>query len=1188
LASLGGPNFYIDNGATPQFTSSYTGYTLTNSTGSAMSDTWVSLSAFTGGDLTLASGQPAAERIVSLASGSSGSLYWYLNAPTASNTAQGFTVTVYQHRPGAANATPLCTATGGFNKVLGTLSASANKVTSISVSNSAPSLGATFDVTVTGTTGTMGSGPSDNSDPYALWMSPAVTAAWPPNAFRLEATNLNISADGTSSAADHPNTLRVANLGSSSRTYTAKYTFRAIGFTAGSTTVQPVQEISSGTQVKHTGSYTVALPTIASPSNTVHVDLSATPANVDLGGGQADYTATVHGPSGITLDSFVVTPPAGASVVSGSATFDGTSLADPVTQNGKLVFAGPFILTGADMPLTFSLQLGAAPGDQVTSLLAGLGTALIGSDTSDITGTHPATATVNVDTAPTAPDFTVNAARNDPTDIDVLAHSGDADGDAVTVTDVSAAVHGTTTLTNGTVTYQPDADKSTPDTFTYTVADGRGGTAQGTVTVNVQPLTAQTITFPDLPALTIGDTAQAAATADSGLPISYSSQTPDVCTVDGAGLVTAVAAGACTIAADQAGDDTYAAAQQATTSFQVDQVQQTITFPDLSAVTAGDSAQAAATADSGLPISYSSQTPDVCTVDPGTGLITTLAAGTCTIAADQPGNDTYAAAQQASASFTVNPAVQPPSSQVISAAEQGAVNVTAGPVTLSASADSGLPVTFTSTTADVCTVDPATGVVTLLAAGTCTVTVSQDGDDGYLPASPVDISFTVDPAEQAITFTPPAQLLTGPDAYALTASTNAFLPVSFTVTAGSDVCSVSGAQLSVTGTGSCDIQATAAGNAVYGAASPVTRSIDVVAPADDSVTLPPANGQAAPQQIDVLANDPSGLTLADIGSAAHGTAVIDAGQVTYTPELAFRGVDHFTYTVSDGSQRSASAVVTVHVPDASPTASGATVGQVAGTATTVHIDATDPNGDPLQLTVVDNPAAVPVTVNGLTARLAPPATLTGQVTITVAVDDGAGGTTQVDIVDTVRPRPVNWARRTISDTGTHISWARSPATGARYEVRIGNDVACVTAAVSCNTSRLLGPAAAVWVRVLGASGTVSTRTPAKPLHGTAVRVGIVYFRSASWTLGARQRALLVKLAHRLARNGFTHVQLNGYTDLVRSKAYSLHLSQQRTETIARMLRHDGLSSSQSWFGMKNPAVPGHNSGKNRRVEILVS
>jgi hypothetical protein len=52
-----------------------------------------------------------------------------------------------------------------------------------------------------------------------------------------------------------------------------------------------------------------------------------------------------------------------------------------------------------------------------------------------------------------------------------------------------------------------------------------------------------------------------------------------------------------------------------------------------------------ATASSGLPVRYRSLTPAVCSVDSDTGLVTGLTSGTCTIAAQQPGDSHYAPAQ---------------------------------------------------------------------------------------------------------------------------------------------------------------------------------------------------------------------------------------------------------------------------------------------------------------------------------------------------------------------------------------------------------------------------------------------------------------------------------------------------------------------------------------------------------------
>jgi hypothetical protein len=87
----------------------------------------------------------------------------------------------------------------------------------------------------------------------------------------------------------------------------------------------------------------------------------------------------------------------------------------------------------------------------------------------------------------------------------------------------------------------------------------------------------------------------------------------------------------------------------------VTQASQTISFPALSNVYFGSApVPLAATASSGLAVSYSSLTPSVCTVS-GTNA-TLLGNGTCTIQAAQAGNANYSAATSVSQSFTVSPA----------------------------------------------------------------------------------------------------------------------------------------------------------------------------------------------------------------------------------------------------------------------------------------------------------------------------------------------------------------------------------------------------------------------------------------------------------------------------------------------------------------------------------------------------
>jgi YVTN family beta-propeller protein len=80
---------------------------------------------------------------------------------------------------------------------------------------------------------------------------------------------------------------------------------------------------------------------------------------------------------------------------------------------------------------------------------------------------------------------------------------------------------------------------------------------------------AQTITFGPLPNKTYGDGPfTVSASASSGLPVSFASDTPGACTVAGS-TVTIAAVDTCTIDATQAGDATYLPATEVTQSFAI-------------------------------------------------------------------------------------------------------------------------------------------------------------------------------------------------------------------------------------------------------------------------------------------------------------------------------------------------------------------------------------------------------------------------------------------------------------------------------------------------------------------------------------------------------------------------------------------------------------------------------------------
>ncbi len=170
---------------------------------------------------------------------------------------------------------------------------------------------------------------------------------------------------------------------------------------------------------------------------------------------------------------------------------------------------------------------------------------------------------------------------------------------------------------------------------------------------------------------------------------------------------------------------------------------QTITnFSPVTPAVVGDQATLTATGGaSNNPVTFANTTPEVCTVSGNTLNVTK--AGTCTVTADQAGNDQYNPATQVTANIEVkSSAVVAKKDQVITnfvPATSATVNTDAA-LTATGGA-SGNAVTFASTTPAICTVSGQT--VNLVALGTCTVTANQEGNDQYNPAPTVTASIEV-------------------------------------------------------------------------------------------------------------------------------------------------------------------------------------------------------------------------------------------------------------------------------------------------------------------------------------------------------------------------------------------------------------------------------------------------------------
>jgi hypothetical protein len=325
----------------------------------------------------------------------------------------------------------------------------------------------------------------------------------------------------------------------------------------------------------------------------------------------------------------------------------------------------------------------------------------------------------------------------------------------------------------------------------------------------------QTISFAAPANQLAGVTVTLSATASSGLPVTFTSNSTVVCTVLG-NTVVSVTAGICSITASQAGNASYAAAVSVTNTFSFGLLQQTITFGPQGNQYVGTTMTPAASASSGLPVTFSTTTPSICTAS-GTSL-TMLAAGTCIAVANQAGNLIYSPAPGVTRWINV---VLNPQTITFTAIPGQTVGTSVG---LSATSSAGLPVLFTSNSPSICSVSGST--VTELAAGTCSISASQAGNATYAAAVSITNYFTVSMVPQTITFGPQPNQFAGTTVTPV-ATASSGLPVTFTTTTPS-ICTASGANVTMLIAGTCIAVANQAGNAIYAAAPGVTRWINVV------------------------------------------------------------------------------------------------------------------------------------------------------------------------------------------------------------------------------------------------------------------------------------------------------------------------------------------------------------------------
>ena len=222
-----------------------------------------------------------------------------------------------------------------------------------------------------------------------------------------------------------------------------------------------------------------------------------TPAAGYIGSGSFSYTVEDgHGGSASATVTIQVQPSANTPPV---ATADSMAIAPGATVTIN-VLANDYDADGDPLTITWlgipSRGVASIAGNAIvyTATATALGTDTFSYRISDGRGgSASARITINIATmanqAPVAIDDTATTPAGTTVTVAVLNNDSDPDGDPLTITAVGTPIAGTAAIVGNTIVYTPTNPTFVGiDRFSYTISDGRGGTATAFVTITVTAL----------------------------------------------------------------------------------------------------------------------------------------------------------------------------------------------------------------------------------------------------------------------------------------------------------------------------------------------------------------------------------------------------------------------------------------------------------------------------------------------------------------------------------------------------------------------------------------------------------------------------------------------------------------------------------------------------------------------------
>jgi hypothetical protein len=263
-------------------------------------------------------------------------------------------------------------------------------------------------------------------------------------------------------------------------------------------------------------------------------------------------------------------------------------------------------------------------------------------------------------------------------------------------------------------------------------------TIVGTPLLTITQTNQAGISFANASSVQYGQNLNLVASGGSGSGALTIVRTSGPCTVTN-NVMTSTGVGTCAVTATRAADATYLE-ESTTANITITRASQTLNFtsnvPEEALPGMTYTPVAVSSGGASVSLNITNGLATVCSMS--NGVVTFLARGQCVITASQSGTTNYLPASSVSQTIVAGMLNQTITFPAISDRNFGSSAFSA-----SATVNSGLSLGYNTTTGSICSVN-SSGLITPLAVGTCSITVTQaSGNDVYAPASPVTRTYRV-------------------------------------------------------------------------------------------------------------------------------------------------------------------------------------------------------------------------------------------------------------------------------------------------------------------------------------------------------------------------------------------------------------------------------------------------------------